>query len=124
MAQQNADRCEAPSWYHTDPDQRELSAILKGLKHDASLQGCISLGKDGVLRSLNADRDVVDAAGLNPKQITACLRRLPAGFIDEAEYAGVDGTKISRTLWFKPDKGILPPPLSQEKREGLANGCQ
>ena len=47
-------------------DQRELSKILKDMLHDPSLMGCFSLGKDGVFRSLTADRDVVDAVPLRP----------------------------------------------------------
>jgi hypothetical protein len=54
-----------------DPVQREVRTILRGLKHDLSLMGVLSLGKDGVLRSLTADRDVVDAIGLNPEQIVS-----------------------------------------------------
>jgi hypothetical protein len=54
-----------------DPIQQEVTSILRGLKHDLSLMGVLSLGKDGVLRSLTADRDIVDAVGLNPKQIVS-----------------------------------------------------
>ena len=56
---------------YNDPIQQEVTSILGSLKHDLSLMGVISLGKDGVLRSLTADRDVVDAIGLNPKQIVS-----------------------------------------------------
>ncbi|EEH38159.2 hypothetical protein PAAG_01080 [Paracoccidioides lutzii Pb01] len=117
MAHQNAPRCEMPSWYYTDPIQRELSAILNGLKQDLSFMGCTSLGRDGVLRSLTADRDVVDAAGLTPDQIAAFIRRYPAGLVNEAEFTGVDGTKVPKELWFAPNKNILPPPLSNEAKQ-------
>jgi hypothetical protein len=71
MAQQdNTGSCQVPSWM-TEPAQQELSAILKNLKQDLSLMDCMSLGKDGVMRSLTADREVIDAAGLRPDLITA-----------------------------------------------------
>ncbi|EEH11463.1 conserved hypothetical protein [Histoplasma capsulatum G186AR] len=117
MEQQKEGGCCKPSWYFTDPDQREFSAVLKNLKLDSTLQGCVALGKDGVLRSLTADRDVVDAVGLTPNLIAACLRRMPSEMARKAEYDGIDGSKVSRELWFNPDKAILPPPLSQEKRD-------
>jgi hypothetical protein len=53
------------------PSCTKVTAILRGLKHDLSLMGVLSLGKDGVLRSLTADRDVVDAIGLNSEQIVS-----------------------------------------------------
>ncbi len=39
-------------------DQRELSEILRGIKHDPTLNGVLSMTRDGVLLSLTADREV------------------------------------------------------------------
>ncbi|KAI9170565.1 hypothetical protein HJFPF1_00033 [Paramyrothecium foliicola] len=109
-------RCAAPEWNREDPDQSEISAILKGLKQDLSLMGVLSLGKDGVLRSLTADRHVIDAIGLKPRQISALLARVPGAFGDADQYAGVDGQATPKDQWHSPDKGLLPPPLSEEDR--------
>ncbi|KAK1767595.1 hypothetical protein QBC33DRAFT_538690 [Phialemonium atrogriseum] len=118
MAQHNKAQGAASSPQDSSPDQPEVSGILKGLKQDLSLMGCIALGKDGVLRSLTADRDVVDAIGLNPDQIARLMHiMLPHSSEFGDDYEGVDGTKVPKEAWFEPDKGILPPPLSEEARE-------
>lgn len=108
--------CERPAWY-ADADQVEITTLLSNLKQDLSLTGVISLGTDGVLRSLTWDRRVVDAVGLSPAQITSFLRRIPGELGDPKPFAGADGTKVSHEQWFNPDPGLLPPPLSEEKRE-------
>ena len=111
--------CRAP-WDRSDPTQQELITILSSLKHDATLMGILSLGKDGVMRSLTADRRVVDAVGLNPQQIAAYLDRAPPGFRGEYEFADdADGTKVPREQWFFPDKTLLPEPMSKEVRERI-----
>ena len=97
-----------------DPDQQELSQLLGDLKHDPTLLGIIALGKDGVLRSLTADRDVVDAIGLTPGLITAFMARLPPHAREDFE--GVDGSTTTREQRYNPDKSQLPKPLSEEKR--------
>lgn len=51
------------SWDRNDPHQQEVSRILKDFKLD--LMGVISIGTDGVLRSLTAYRTVIDAQGLS-----------------------------------------------------------
>lgn len=51
------------SWDRNDPHQQEVSRILKDFKMD--LMGVISIGTDGVLRSLTAYRTVIDAQGLS-----------------------------------------------------------
>lgn len=107
-------RCAA-TFNRQDPDQQEVTKILTGFRHDPTLLGCISLGKDGVLRSLTADRDVVDAAGLSPRLITALLDRMPLEYRDG--FGEADGTKTSREQWFNPDKSMLPLPLTDEQKE-------
>ncbi|KJZ74888.1 hypothetical protein HIM_05797 [Hirsutella minnesotensis 3608] len=98
--------------------QRELSRILAGIQHDVTLLGVLSLGKDGILRSLTADREVVDAVALTPHLIKAMLDRMPFNPQNEIDYRGVDGTNVPHEQWFHPDRSILPPPLvvSEEKR--------
>ena len=98
--------------------QQELSAILKPFQHDPTLNGVWSLGKDGVLRSLTADREVIDAVVLRPELIKAFLDRMPYYAPNEIDYRGVDGTKVPREQWFHPDKSLLPSPFTppEERR--------
>jgi hypothetical protein len=35
----------------------------------------------------------------------------------EDEYRGVDSTKVPREQWFHTDKSLLPPPLTEERKE-------
>ncbi|KAK0642139.1 hypothetical protein B0T16DRAFT_313115, partial [Cercophora newfieldiana] len=103
------------TWDTSDPAQEELSQLLN-LKHDPTLHGVFSLGRDGVFRSLTADRRVVDAVGLAPAQIAMWKARYPPGtLMREAEVdEGADGTQVPREKWFNPDEGILPAPVSRE----------
>ena len=98
-----------------DSDQQEVSSILRGFKRDPT--SCISLGKDGVLRNLNGDREVLDAAGLSPKLIRALLDRMPPAYRNGSD--GVDGTKTPREQWFNPDKTLLPQPLTDEQKKAI-----
>jgi hypothetical protein len=107
----------APSAPPLNADQQELSKILKTLRHDPTFMGCFSLGTDGVLRSLTADRDVVDAIALSPRFIKAIWDRMPFDQKTEDEYRGVDGTTVPREQWFRPDKSLLPPPMSEKRKE-------
>lgn len=106
------DRCVAP-FDRQDPDQQEVIKIVTGFRQE--LLGCISLGKDGVLRSLTAHRDVLDAAGLSPRLIKALLDRMPPQFRNGFDEA--DGTKTPRQQWFNPDKSLLPRPLTDEQKK-------
>ncbi|KAI0166656.1 hypothetical protein GGR57DRAFT_447418 [Xylariaceae sp. FL1272] len=109
------------SWSREDPDQQELSTILGGFRMDD--YGVISLGKDGILRSLTAERDVVDAAPLRPSLIAAFHARMPKYYVGQyltAEWDGIDGSKTPESAWYNPDKSILPAPLSElEKKEAI-----
>ena len=98
-------------------DQQEVSRILRGLHHDPTFLGCFSLGKDGIMRSLTADRDVVDAVAFSPKLIKAFLDRMPFDPKAEEDFRGVDGTHVPREQWFHPDKSMLPRPMTQETKE-------
>ncbi|POR34171.1 Uncharacterized protein TPAR_05620 [Tolypocladium paradoxum] len=116
-----ADQVPSPSSNSdVSEDQLELSRILKGFKHDLTFNGIWSLAEDGVLRSLTADRDVVDAIALPPRLIKAMLDRMPFDPQNEVKYRGVDGTTVPREQWFHPDKNLLPPPLvltDEQRRE-------
>ncbi|KAF4460679.1 hypothetical protein FALBO_12537 [Fusarium albosuccineum] len=99
------------SWYSISETQGQLSDIIISLKQDFTLRGCSSLGKDGILRSLTADRQVVDAVPLSPQFIKALLDRMPFNPQHEIDFRGVDGRNTPREQWLHPDKSLLPPPL-------------
>ncbi|KAM0426561.1 hypothetical protein ACHAPT_008253 [Fusarium lateritium] len=104
-------------------DQLELSKVLRNVKHDPTLYGVVSLGTDGIFRSLTADRDVVDAIPFSPRQIKALLDRMPFNPENEVKFRGVDGSGVPQEQWFHPDKSLLPPPFpltDEQRRQGEA----
>jgi hypothetical protein len=102
-------------------NQKELSQILRDIKHDPTLNGIVALGKDGIFRSLTADREVVDAVALRPELMKALLDRMPYNPQAEIDYRGVDGTKTPKEQWFHPDRSLLPPPyIPSEERRNLS----
>lgn len=95
--------------------QRDFTAVSRRLPIDP-LGGCC-VGKDGVMRSVTASRQILDAVPLEPRLIKASLDRLVYNEKTEAEFRGVDGTKAPQEHWFKPPPGMLPPPLPKEQLE-------
>jgi hypothetical protein len=100
-----------------DPEQQEISQIIRSWNITKDPTSIINLGKDGVLRNLSGDREVLDAVGLRPSLIEAFLSRLPEDW--RQGYDGLDGSKIPKELWYKPNnpEALFPPPLSKEKQE-------
>ncbi|KAJ4313405.1 hypothetical protein N0V84_009434 [Fusarium piperis] len=109
--------CEYPDPKDLSPEQHELSEIMLKMKDDPTLMGIRMLGKDGIFRSLDVDRNVVDAAALTPPLIKALLDRMPYDAESEKTFRGVDGTKTAKEKWYNPPSDILPPPLEEEHRE-------
>jgi hypothetical protein len=109
--------CDGKPKTHQGPEHRELDSLIDRLKMDPELQGIVHLGQDGVVRSLDADRNVTDAVGLRPELIKAWQEQMPAEMNDEAAFADVDGTKVPREEWFNPPRHLLPSPLAEEHRE-------
>jgi len=105
------------TWDRSDPAQQALSRLIN-LKHDSTLHGISILSRDGVMRSLTADRRVVDAVGLTPAQIAMWIDRWPEGSrMRESEFDdGADGTKVPKVKWFLPDERLVPAPASEELR--------
>ncbi|RSL57007.1 hypothetical protein CEP53_006612 [Fusarium sp. AF-6] len=95
--------------------QRDLIAVSRRLPVDPLGVHC--LGRDGVMRSVTANRQVLGAVPLEPRLIKAFLDILDYDEELEAEFRGVDGTKAPQEHWFEPPRGILPPPLSKEQLE-------
>ncbi|KAF4417042.1 hypothetical protein FACUT_12520 [Fusarium acutatum] len=98
------------------PDQKEISDILRNMDRDPDLLGLADLGKDGVFRFLDADRNIHYAVPLRPALIKALIDRLPYDPEVEKFWRGVDGTKVPEEQWYNPPVGILPPPLTEEER--------
>ena len=66
------------------------------LKGDPDGHSCISLGKDGVVRSIHTEtKQVIDAKGLSPDQLKEVVETLPVSFRDKMNYDGVDGRLVS-----------------------------
>lgn len=102
------------------PDQQEITAILAKFNKDP--MSVISLGKDGVLRTLSADRAVLDAVGLSPRLVKAFLDRVPPDYRAlKPELEDADGSKASEEELWHPDASLLPRPMSEEqKKKSLA----
>ncbi|KAF5700852.1 hypothetical protein FMUND_14170 [Fusarium mundagurra] len=98
------------------PEQKEISDILRNMDRDPDLLGLADLGKDGVFRFLDADRNIHYAVPLRPALIKALIDRLPYDPEVEKFWRGVDGTKVPEEQWYNPPEGILPPPLTEEER--------
>ncbi|SCO84255.1 uncharacterized protein FRV6_08382 [Fusarium oxysporum] len=98
------------------PEQKEISDILRNMDRDPDLTGLADLGKDGVFRFLDADRNIHYAVPLRPALIKALIDRLPYDPEVEEFWRGIDGTKVPEEQWYNPPEGILPPPLTEEER--------
>jgi hypothetical protein len=125
-----------------DPIQKEVSKILKNFQYD--IMGVISLGKDGIMRSLTSDRKVLSAQAFSTssigykhgvalltsitasEQVKAFLSRFEGTDMEEwnKNLEDADGTKTSKEKWFEPDDDILPPPLSEERWNQVKNGSE
>lgn len=83
MATDTEDRDFCPSPQTLTKDLRELRSLKPSVR-------------DGIMRSLTADRDVVNAVPLSSRHIKAFLDRMPFVQKMEDEYRGVDGTLVPR----------------------------
>jgi hypothetical protein len=112
---------EAPSnpphtYDRNHPDQQEVTAILAKFNKDPL--SIISLGKDGVLRTLSADRAVLDAVGLSPRLVKAFLDRVPPEYRAlTPELEDVDGSNATEEELWHPDASLLPRPMSEEQKK-------
>ncbi|KAF2029565.1 hypothetical protein EK21DRAFT_112775 [Setomelanomma holmii] len=118
--QPSAPKC-VPLHDVNDPFQKEISSMLKSFTYD--IMGILALGKDGIMRSLTADRKVLSAEAFRPELVKAFLQRFPKQYrkLWEQDIGDVDGTMTPREKWFAPDDGILPAPLPQEKLDEARN---
>ena len=97
-------------------DNKSLRDILGSMKKDERW-GISGLGFDGVLRTFDKERNVVDAVGLSPAQI----REYHEGIPMNKRFLTADGRNISREKWFHPDAENVPrKPTEQEYAESAA----
>jgi hypothetical protein len=102
-----------------------MPEFVKHMKRDPTGRGFTHLGKDGVLRTISGNYEVLDARGLSPEQMNAFLDVMPDEFAEKADFRDVDGTTVtSQEGLFHPAPGILPTkpeddPKSAEERRKL-----
>ena len=107
------------------PDQQEITAILAKFNKDPLALSVISLGKDGVLRNLSADRAVLDAVGLSPRLVKAFLDRVPPDYRTlTPELEDADGSKATYEEMWHPDPGLLPRPMGEEQKKRALAGLE
>ncbi|KAF7586063.1 hypothetical protein BBP40_009629 [Aspergillus hancockii] len=94
---------------------RILPDFVKHMKRDPSGKGFIHLGKDGVLRTISGDYEVVDARGLNPEEIKNFLDVVPSELVPKEDFSDVDGRKVNSQALFHPAPGILPKKPTEEE---------
>ncbi|RKK88296.1 hypothetical protein BFJ69_g152 [Fusarium oxysporum] len=109
--------CRGITYRDLSPEQQEMSDILyKMERHNLDLLGIAELGRDGIFRYLDADRNIHYAIALRPALVKALLDRTPYDQEEEKFWRGINGTKVPKDQWYNPPPGILPPPLSEEHR--------
>ncbi|KAL3462542.1 hypothetical protein BJX64DRAFT_258899 [Aspergillus heterothallicus] len=93
-------------------------AIMSSLRHDG--RGFTHLATDGVLRSFDGDRKVIDYRQLSPEEIQIVLQVFPAQLREQVEHklVGVDGRNVTDEgqLW-NPGEDILGEINKKKKRE-------
>jgi hypothetical protein len=86
-----------------------MSDILyKMERHDLDLLGIADLGRDGILRFLDADRNIHHAITVRLVLMKALLDRSPYDMEEEQLWHRVNGTKVPDEQWFSPLPGIPP----------------
>ena len=83
------------------------------MKRDPQGNGISALGYDGVFRTFDAERNVLDAVGLNPAQIREYYegRPMPQRFLTS------DGSQVSREQMFSPNAEDIPKKLTDEEKD-------
>lgn len=93
-------------------DDKSLSDIRRSMKRDPDGRGISGLGYDGVLRTFDAERNVLDAVGLNPAQIREYYDGLPL----PERLRTADGRNVSRRDMFHPDAENVPKKFTKEEK--------
>ncbi|KAI0543291.1 hypothetical protein F4679DRAFT_135373 [Xylaria curta] len=93
-------------------DDMSLRDIKRSMKKDPDGHGISALGYDGVLRTFDNERNVLDAVGLNPTQI----REYYDGLQIPERLLTADGRNVSRWNMFHPDAENIPRKFTEEDK--------
>ncbi|SCV50615.1 uncharacterized protein FFB14_11531 [Fusarium fujikuroi] len=93
-------------------DDMSLRDIRRSMKRDPDGHGITALGFDGVLRTFDAERNVLDAVGLNPSQIREYYDGLPM----PERFLAADGRNVSRRNMLNPNVEDIPRKPTEEDR--------
>ncbi|KAH7032627.1 uncharacterized protein B0I36DRAFT_319748 [Microdochium trichocladiopsis] len=93
-------------------DNMSLRDIQRSMKKDPDGQGISALGYDGVLRTFDTERNILDAVGLNPAQIREYYDGLPM----PERFLTADGRNISRWDMYHPDAENIPRKFTEEDK--------
>ncbi|TPX14486.1 uncharacterized protein E0L32_005450 [Thyridium curvatum] len=88
-----------------------LRDIRKSMKDDPNGKCITMLGWDGVLRIFDAERNILDAVGLNPAQIREYYDGLPM----HERFLTADGRNVSHWKMFHPDAENIPRKPTEEE---------
>lgn len=93
-------------------DNMSLRDIRRSMKRDADGHSISALGYDGVLRTFDNERNVLDAVGLNPTQIREYYdsRPMPERLLT------ADGRNTSRRDMFHPSAENIPKKFTEEDK--------
>ncbi|KAI1018838.1 hypothetical protein LB503_005584 [Fusarium chuoi] len=93
-------------------DNMSLRDIRRSMKRDPDGHGITALGFDGVLRTFDVERNVLDAVGLNPSQIREYYDGLPM----PERFLAADGRNVSRREMLNPNVEDVPRKPTEEDR--------
>src|SRR5690242_7469765 len=112
MSTNNSRQTTPQSIPDPQPDTTPLRELTRSLKRDP--KGIGALGYDGVFRSFDEERNVVDAVGLSPAQIREYYADVPVTI--PPKMLAADGRKVSRRDMFHPDAESIPKKFTEEDR--------
>ncbi|KAH7029255.1 uncharacterized protein B0I36DRAFT_374826 [Microdochium trichocladiopsis] len=93
-------------------DMMSVRDLMRAMIRDPNGKGIGSLGYDGVLRTFDAERNVLDAIRLNPAQIREYYEGLPM----PERFLTADGRNVSERDMFHPDAENIPRKPTEEDR--------
>ncbi|KAF4947585.1 hypothetical protein FGADI_10316 [Fusarium gaditjirri] len=93
-------------------DNMPLREIMRSMKRDPDGYGMSALGFDGVLRTFDAERNILDAVGLSPTQIREYYEGLPM----PERFLTADGRNVSLKDMFHPDPENVPKKVTEEDK--------
>lgn len=93
-------------------DKMSLRGIRRSMKRDPEGHGISALGYDGVLRTFDNERNVLDAVGLNPAQIREYYDGCPM----PERFLTADGRGVSRRDMFHPGAENVPKKFTEKDK--------